>query len=115
MDTMADITITGRTGVTMNIHMLAIDSYTQDWGDYKIRSEQVAVQRDERTLLALFNEEAGGVIQVPAEQRDEVMQQLRQWGLSRHSHVIGAHSDSEHLSIFRDGSLIYRKIGRAHV
>lgn len=106
--TVAEMAIAGRTGVALNIDMLAIDSYTQDWGDYKIRPEQVAVQRDERTLLALFNEEAGGVIQVPAEQRDEVMQQLRQWGLSRHSHVIGAHSDSEHLSIFRDGSLIYR-------
>lgn len=107
--TIVEMAIAGRTGVALNIDMLAFDSYTQDWGDYKIRPEQVAVQRDERTLMALFNEELGGVIQVPAEKRDEVMQQLREWGLSKYSHVIGAHSDSEHLTIFRDGSYIYRQ------
>ena len=107
--TVAEMAFAGRTGVALNIDMLTIDPYTQDWGDYKIRPEQVAVQRDEHTLTALFNEELGGVIQVPAEQRDYVMQQLREWGLSKHSHVIGAHSDSELFTIFRDGSFIYRK------
>jgi len=107
--TVAEMAFAGRTGVALNIDMLTIDSYTQDWGDYKIRPEQVSVQRDERTITALFNEELGGVIQVPADKRDLVMQQLREWGLSQHSHVIGAHSDSDLFTIFRDGSFIYRQ------
>src|SRR5690625_4141790 len=107
--TVAEMAFAGRTGAALNIDMLTIDPYSQDWGDYKIRPEQVAVQRDEHTITALFNEELGGVIQVPAEKRDHVMQQLREWGLSKHSHVIGAHSDSDLFTIFRDGSFIYRQ------
>lgn len=109
LTTIAEMAIAGRTGVALNIDMLTFDPHSQDWGDYKIRAEQVAVQRDERTIKALFNEELGGVIQVPAEKRDQVMQQLRQFGLSKHAHVIGAPSENDHLIIFRDGSYIYRK------
>lgn len=106
--TVCEMAFAGRTGVALNIDMLTIDPYTQDWGDYKIRPEQVAVQRDERTLQALFNEELGGVIQVPAAKRDEVLQQLREWGLGQYAHVIGAPSERDLLTIFRDGSYIYR-------
>ncbi|HLR30305.1 MAG TPA: phosphoribosylformylglycinamidine synthase [Paenalcaligenes sp.] len=109
LTTVAEMAFAGRTGVALNIDMLTIDPYSQDWGDYKIRPEQVEVQRDEHTITALFNEELGGVIQVPADKRDHVMQQLREWGLSQHSHVIGAHSDSDLFTIFRDGSFIYRQ------
>ena len=56
----------GRTGISVNLDMLTFDPQSADWGDYKIRPEQVAVQRDELTLKALFSEEAGAVIQVPA-------------------------------------------------
>ena len=106
--TVAEMAFAGRTGVSLNIDMLTFDPHSQDWGDYKIRPEQVAVQRDELTLKALFNEELGGVIQVPAAQRDEVLQQLRTMGLSKYAHVIGAPNNNDHITIFRDGSYIYR-------
>src|SRR3546814_15542384 len=63
----------GHVGVSINLDMLTIDPVAADWGDYKIRPEQVSVQRDELTLKALFAEENGAVIRVPAAQRDSVM------------------------------------------
>src|SRR3546814_14215036 len=92
--------------------MLTFDPGSADWGDYKIRPEQVAVQRDELTLKALFSEEAGAVIQVPAAQRDAVMQVLRGAGLSKHSHVIGGLNDAGTVEFFRAGQKVW-KIGRA--
>src|SRR5690606_31708653 len=98
-----------RVGVSINIDMLTIDPLAADWGDYKIRPEQVAVQRDELSLKALFAEEAGAVIQVPLAQRDVVMQTLREAGLSVHSHVIGSLNKSDEIQVYRDGKCIYAK------
>lgn len=106
--TLAEMAFAGRTGVSVNLDMLTVDPYTADWGDYKIRPEQVSVQRDEATLQALFNEEAGAVIQVPLAQRDAVMQKLREVGLSAHSHVIGGLNKTDLIEFYRDGACIYQ-------
>src|SRR5690606_19779065 len=106
--TVAEMAFAGRTGVSINLDMLTIDPHAADWGDYKIRPEQVPVQRDEITLRALFNEEAGAVIQVPLAQRDAVMQALREAGLSAHSHVIGGLNGSDQIEFYRDGACIYQ-------
>jgi len=105
--TLAEMAFAGHTGISVNLDMLTFDANAADWGDYKIRPEQVAVQRDELTLKALFSEEAGAVIQVPAAQRDAVMQVLRGAGLSAHSHVIGGLNDSDCIEFFRDGKKIW--------
>src|SRR5690606_20609063 len=55
----------------------------------------------------LFNEEAGAVIQVRAEQRDQVLQALREAGLSRISNVIGAPNASDQIEFYRDGRRIF--------
>lgn len=107
--TVAEMAFAGRVGVSINIDMLTIDPHAADWGDYKIRPEQVAVQRDELSLKALFAEEAGAVIQVPLAQRDVVMQTLREAGLSVHSHVIGSLNKSDEIQVYRDGKCIYAK------
>src|SRR5690606_25411150 len=88
--TVCEMAFAGHVGVSLNLDMLTIDPVAADWGDYKIRPEQIAVQRDELTIKALFAEEAGAVIQVPKAQRDAVLQRLRQAGLSVHSHVLGS-------------------------
>src|SRR5690606_29028988 len=67
-----EMAFAGRCGVALNVDLLTIDHYAADWGDYKIRPEQVSVQRDERTLQALFAEEPGAVLQVRADARDLV-------------------------------------------
>jgi phosphoribosylformylglycinamidine synthase len=59
-----EMAFAGHCGVTLNLDMLTIDPHSADWGDFKIRPEQVAVQRNELTMKALFAEEAGVVLQV---------------------------------------------------
>jgi len=105
--TLCEMAFAGRTGVSVNLDMLTIDENSADWGDYKIRPEQVKVQRDELTLKALFSEEAGAVIQVPAAQRDAVMQVLRGAGLSKFSHVIGGLNGGDEIEFYRDGRKIW--------
>ncbi len=107
--TICEMAFAGHTGVSINLDMLTIDSNVADWGDYKIRPEQVAVQRDELTLKALFSEEIGAVLQVPAAERDAVMQVLRGAGLSAHSHVVGSLNANDAVEIFRDGKMIWNK------
>jgi phosphoribosylformylglycinamidine synthase len=84
-----EMAFAGHCGVVLNIDMLAMDPVASDWGDFKIRPEQVSVRREEQTLRALFNEEAGLLIQVRAAERDAVMATLRAEGLGPVSHVIG--------------------------
>src|SRR5690606_38342600 len=67
--TVCEMAFAGHVGVSINLDMLTIDPHAEDWGDYKIRPEQIAVQRDELTLKALFNEELGAVIQVSRAER----------------------------------------------
>jgi phosphoribosylformylglycinamidine synthase len=115
--TLCEMAFAGHTGISVNLDMLTFDANSADWGDYKIRPEQVAVQREELTLKALFSEEAGAVIQVPASQRDAVMQVLRGAGLSKFAHVIGGLNDSDEVEFFRDGRKIWgqprAELGRA--
>ncbi len=107
--TVCEMAFAGHVGVSINLDMLTIDPVAADWGDYKIRAEQIAVQRDEITLKALFAEEAGAVIQVPLAQRDTVLGQLRAVGLSAHAHVVGSLNKQDEIQIFRDGKCIYQK------
>ena len=105
--TICEMAFAGRCGVTLNIDMLTIDPHAADWGDYKIRPEQVSVRRNELTLQALFNEELGAVIQVRAEDRDTVLAMLREYGLSRCSHVIGKPATRDTVEIYRDAKCVY--------
>ncbi len=105
--TVCEMAFAGRCGLAVNIDLLTIDPHAADWGDYKIRPEQVSVQRNELTLRALFNEELGAVIQVPAAQRDAVFAKLREFGLSKHAHVIGKPQARDSVEIYRDARCIY--------
>jgi phosphoribosylformylglycinamidine synthase len=58
-------------------------------GDSKNWAGQVGARREELTLKALFNEELGVLLQVRTAQRSEVMQTLREHGLSKHCHFVG--------------------------
>ena len=84
-----EMAFAGHCGVVLNIDMLTLDPVASDWGDFKIRPEQIAVRREEQTLRALFNEELGLLIQVRAAERGEVMDLLRADGLGAVSHIIG--------------------------
>lgn len=107
--TVCEMAFAGHTGVSLNLDMLTIDANAEDWDAYNIRAAQVEVQRKELTIKALFNEELGGVLQVPSSERDAVMQVLRAAGLSAHSHVIGSLNPNDVIEIYRDGKKIWGK------
>ena len=90
----AEMCFAGQVGVALNLDMLVtegdgISDSRADHGDAKNWAQQVSARRHELTLKALFNEELGVVIQINTQDRGEVMQALRDHGLSKHSHVIG--------------------------
>ena len=87
--TLCEMAFAGHCGLAINLDMLTIDPNTADVGGFNIRPAQMAVQRNELAVKALFSEELGAVLQVRAEHRDEVMAELRRHGLARVSHVIG--------------------------
>jgi len=107
--TVCEMAFAGHVGVSINLDMLTIDPQSEDWGDYKIRPEQVAVQRHDSTLKALFAEEAGAVIQVPRAQRDAVLHAWRAAGLAPYTHVIGGLNDKDEIQFYRDGQCIYQQ------
>jgi len=100
--------LAGEVGISLNLDMLTIDPDSADWGDYKIRPEQVAVQRQEAVLKALFSENAGVLMQVPRPQRNTVLARLRQAGLSACAHVVGSLNDVDELQIFSDGRCVWQ-------
>jgi len=107
--TVCEMAFAGHCGVTLNIDILAIDPVAADWGDFKVRPEQVAVRRDEFTLRALFNEELGLVLQVRAAQMNDVMSALRAEGLGAISHVVGKPNDRDAIEIWRDAKVVFSK------
>lgn len=102
-----EMAFASRCGLSINLDILTIDPYAADWGDFKIRPEQLAVQRDEITLKALFNEELGVVLQVPSERKSEAMDVLRANGLGAHSHIIGKPNDRDVIEFYRDAKCVF--------
>jgi phosphoribosylformylglycinamidine synthase len=105
--TLCEMAFAGRCGLAINLDLLTIDPHSADWGDFKIRPEQVSVQRNELTLKALFNEELGVVIQVNGADRDPVLGHLRAHGLSACAHVVGKPLARDAIEFYRDGRCIH--------
>ncbi|MBB3256727.1 phosphoribosylformylglycinamidine synthase [Paraburkholderia bannensis] len=106
--TVCEMAFAGHTGVSLNVDMLTLDGeHGTDFGDAKDWAKQTSGRRDDRTLRALFSEELGAVIQVPATQRDAVMAVLREHNLSVCSHVIGTLNNRDAIEIYRDAKRIY--------
>ncbi len=106
--TIVEMAFASNTGVSVNLDLLTLDPHASDWGDYKIYPDQVQVQRDELTLKALFNEEAGAVIQVLRNDRDKVLGAFREAGLYAFTHVVGTPNDESNIQIYRDAKCIYK-------
>ncbi len=90
----AEMAFAGHVGVALNVDLLVtegdgISDSRMETGDAKNWAQQVSARREELTLKALFNEELGVVLQVRTAERNEVMQTLREHGLSKFSHFVG--------------------------
>ena len=89
-----EMAFAGHVGIALNVDLLVtegdgIADSRAEVGDSKNWAGQVSARRQELTLKALFNEELGALLQVRTAQRSEVMQTLREHGLSKHSHFVG--------------------------
>lgn len=89
-----EMAFAGQVGVALNVDLLVtegdgISDSRAEYGDAKNWAAQVGPRREELTLKALFNEELGVLLQVRTSERNEVMQVLREHGLSKHSHFVG--------------------------
>ncbi len=117
----AEMAFAGRVGVALNVDMLVtegdgITDSRMDVGDTKNWAGQVGARREELTLKALFNEELGVVLQVRTAQRSEVMQTLREHGLSAFSHFVGKtrpgsseiDAGKNELQVWRDAKAIFK-------
>ncbi|WP_119013179.1 phosphoribosylformylglycinamidine synthase [Simplicispira metamorpha] len=116
----AEMAFAGHVGVALNVDMLVtegdgISDSRMETGDAKNWAQQVSARREELTLKALFNEELGVVLQVRTEQRNAVMQTLREHGLSKFSHFVGKtrpqsssmDAGKGQLSIWRDAKQVF--------
>src|SRR3569832_2058398 len=107
-----EMAFAGHVGVAMNVDMLVtegdgINDSRAEYGDAKNWASQVGARREELTLKALFNEELGVVLQVRTDQRNDVMQVLRENGLSKHSHVVGKASAKAAIEVWRDTKAVF--------
>ncbi len=89
-----EMAFAGHVGVALNVDLLVtegdgISDSRAEHGDSKNWAGQVSARREDLTLRALFSEELGVLLQVRTVQRSEVMQVLRDHGLSKHSHFVG--------------------------
>jgi phosphoribosylformylglycinamidine synthase len=107
-----EMAFAGHRGVSLNVDILVTESdgirdSRAEYGDSKNWAGQVSERRNELTLRALFNEELGAVIQVPAALRDEIMATLREHGLSRHAHIVGKPNERGVVEVWRDTKLVF--------
>ncbi len=107
--TACEMAFAGHCGVTLNIDVLAMDPNATDWGDYKIRPEQVAVRRAELALSVLFNEELGLVLQVRDADKAWAMKVLRAEGLGAISHIVGKPNARDVIDVWNDARAIFSK------
>lgn len=110
--TVCEMAFAGHRGVDLNVDLLVtegdgIADSRAEYGDSKNWASQVSARRQQLTLEALFNEELGVVLQVPTDQRNEVMQVLRAHGLSKHSHFVGKTNDRGVVEVWRDTKAVF--------
>jgi phosphoribosylformylglycinamidine synthase len=110
--TACEMAFAGHLGLSLNVDLLVtegdgISDSRAEYGDSKNWATQVGARRVELTLRALFSEELGVVIQVPTGVRNEVMQTLREHGLSKHSHFIGKPNERGVMEVWRDAKAVF--------
>ncbi|MEP7154971.1 MAG: phosphoribosylformylglycinamidine synthase [Betaproteobacteria bacterium] len=99
--TLAEMMFASHCGVTVYLDTLTFAERETDVDDYDASETGMKLGESDAVLAAMFNEELGAVLQVRKADRAEVMQMLRDAGLSACSHVIGHPNDSDELRVVR--------------
>ncbi len=106
--TVCEMAFAGHMGVSLNMDVLTLEAtHEPDYGDAKNWAKQVAGQRAQRTIQALFSEELGAVVQTRVEDRAAVFAVLREHGLGACSHVVGTPNPRDVIEIYRDTQKIF--------
>lgn len=104
LTTLAEMAFAGRTGVTIYLDSLLIDSRNFDVDGNEIVRDTALALDHTRVLSALFNEELGAVLQVRRSDRDAVTTLFRDAGLGRCTHVIGHLNDRNEMRVVVNGT-----------
>ncbi len=107
--TLTEMAFAGHVGISINLDVLAVDPLAQDWGDFKIRADQVSVRRDELVLKTLFSEELGAVLQVRERDKGRVMDVLRSAGLGALSQIIGKPNLNDVVEFWCDAKAVFSR------
>lgn len=107
--TLVEMAFAGHVGISVNLDVLAIDPVAADWGDFKIRAEQVSVRRDELVLRALFSEELAVVLQIRERDKGGVMEVLRAAGLGALSQIIAKPNAKDVVEFWCDAKPVFSK------
>lgn len=100
-----EMAFAGRTGVTLNLDILAYDPLAHDVDGNERRPELMQGRDLERVIAALFAEELGAVIQVRSEHRSAVIQALGKAGLL--AHVIGHPNAHDEIRLIRNARPVF--------
>jgi phosphoribosylformylglycinamidine synthase len=100
--TVCEMAFAGRTGVTVNLDVLAYDPLAHDVEGNERRPELMQGRDLESVLAALFAEELGAVIQVRTAERSAVVQALSSAGLT--THLIGYPNARDEIRLIRNAT-----------
>jgi phosphoribosylformylglycinamidine synthase len=104
--TLCEMAFASRTGLSINLDTLAFDPLLVDVDSLAKKPDAVRGRFNDRTFSALFAEELGAVIQIRVDQRSQVMDILRESGLSGITHGIGSPNDRDEIRLWHNAKVI---------
>jgi phosphoribosylformylglycinamidine synthase len=103
----AEMAFAAHVGVTLDLDGLCYDAGTLDVDGAEKRPDQLAGRAHEILVRALFNEEAGALIQIRRADREKVTPVLRRLGVPYH--FVGYPNDSDEIRIVRNARKVLRE------
>jgi phosphoribosylformylglycinamidine synthase len=105
--TLCEMAFASRVGLSINLDTLAYDPLLVDVDSLAKKPDAVRGRFNDRTFSALFAEELGAVIQIRVDQRSQVMNILREAGLSGITHGIGSPNDRDEIRLWHNAKVIF--------
>ena len=103
----AEMAFAAHVGVTLDLDGLCYDAGTLDVDGAEKRPDQLAGRAQEILVRALFNEEAGALIQIRRADREKVTPVLRRLGVPYH--FVGYPNASDEIRIVRNAKKVLRE------
>ena len=110
--TVAEMSFAGHLGVSLNLDALCYDPLMNDIDGIERKPQMLDGRSRDRLIEVLFNEELGAVLQIRRDDRQVVMQTLRDAGLGACSHLIGTLNDADEIRVWRNAksALVVRRV-----